>query len=430
MATFLPAATAAACDICSWGSAHADGTPFPVEDRIAAYNANLAPGQRPIDLNNYGPNAAIAEIGPGGTTQQVFVDFSGAIPGVYSPAEQASVITGLSNLFAGFDINFSLTDPAGADTDLVFDAFGLGGIAVTGIDFRNISASDLAFIGTDGLLGFSSAEQVNYAINVGGHELGHTLGLRHHDAFGPIGSGVPSTGLETGFVPSFPGGTAANEFFGNTMSTPAFGGDFGVFFSGFTNFSDRSAIKLQFAAVDDIIPEAAGFNNTLATAQPIELQLLDLSGIQPIGEEFFGEDVPVRANAVTGTLSSAADLDVFEIQLFAGNLLSVEIVSESVAERFTDLIDAEVTVLDEDGNPLDYFGTSAFNDDEIETLDSFIFDLLIPEDGTYFVEVDATSLNPTGSYEVFFASVGFIPEPGSLALAGVAGLALLRRRVG
>ncbi|MEL7240013.1 MAG: pre-peptidase C-terminal domain-containing protein, partial [Planctomycetota bacterium] len=329
---------------------------------------------------------------------------------MFSAAEQQAVVDGLTELYRGFDVNFTLTQPSGDFTRIVYDGSGLGGIAVTGIDFRNTASNDLGFVGTSGLQSESSARQVNYAINVGGHELGHTLGLRHHDSFGAIGNGVPGNGLDGPFFPDYPGPTTANEFFGNTMSTPAFGGSFERFFTSPTSLSERSLVKLGYAAQDDNLQvETSSFNNTIASAQAVPLDFIDVLNTLPAGTSAgdTGDPyLPSRAGAVLGSLSSPADVDVYSIDVNAGDFLSVEVISLSIDQRVADTIDGAITIFDAAGNALDYYGEDAFNEDEIETFDAWIFDLIIPADGTYFVEVDSNFANNTGDYEVFFSSYG------------------------
>ncbi len=53
------------------------------------------------------------------------------------------------------------------------------------------------------------------------HELGHLLGLRHSDAFGPIGFGMHSPPGAGAFKPEFPGPVAAFETFDHLIGSPA-----------------------------------------------------------------------------------------------------------------------------------------------------------------------------------------------------------------
>ena len=130
-------------------------------------------------------------------------------------------------------------------------AISIGFGLAENIDFRNRYRSDSVGIGANfwefafaleifpenvGLpatpRGLSRAI-INQSSNTASHELGHILGLRHHDSFGPPGSGLPTTGIPAPqqFVPVFPGLQAADETLLHTMAT---GASVGLSFTGGT----------------------------------------------------------------------------------------------------------------------------------------------------------------------------------------------------
>ncbi|MEO1334576.1 MAG: hypothetical protein AAFV29_02995, partial [Myxococcota bacterium] len=91
---------------------------------------------------------------------------------------------------------------------------------------------------------------LNQGANTGIHEVGHTLGLRHHDSIGPFGFGLPTTGRPApdAFVPEYTGSTDA---FDTTRHIMASGASVGLSLAGATTvdrvFSQRSNLKLQLA---------------------------------------------------------------------------------------------------------------------------------------------------------------------------------------
>ncbi len=420
-APLLPASQAHACDSCGWGLHGDDVGGDTFQERVDHFNANLGPGGVPIDLK--GGASGAANLGPGGT-QNVWLDFSSSVG--YSASMRNQVLDGMEDVFTGFDVAFSLTQPSGPVTRIAYDGGGLGGFAQE-IDFRNLNQSVNAFVGTN--FSATNTQRVNYGVNVGSHELGHTLGLRHHDSFGPIGTGTPpGTSIGTGYLPDFPGPANGDEFFFNIMSTPAFGGQPSIdnFLNSRAFLSERSLAKLAFADDGVVYTEDAGVNSTTLTAQVMDLEVLPVPAQRPAGTDNAGIDLPIRAASLIGSISAGADLDVYAIEAFAGDFLSVEAMSNSLT-RTNDTVDTQLRVLDAAGVPLDYYGQPAFNDDESEDLDAHIFDLIIPSDGTYFIEV-ASFGTSTGDYELYAFTFGTVPEPTSLALLGLGGLAALRRR--
>jgi hypothetical protein len=422
------------CEFCGWGNCTLGNSSSQLQSRIDSYNRSLNPGGFAVGDRSFGSGGSTSF--GGASPQVVYLNFDATPTGRYTTTMRTDVANGMANMYRGFDVTFTTSRPTtGPFTELIYDNAGLGGVADE-IDFRNLNPNNTAFIGTNftgsGFAG-TVAQRTTYAINVGGHELGHTLGLRHYDSFGPIGSGVLNANTAANFLPDFTGPTSANEFFFNTMSTPAIGGN--ASFDNFINsndvaLGDRSLAKLSFVDQGPVFAETTSNNNSIATAQMLDLGVITSPQQRPLGTENGGMDLAFRAAVVEGAISFASDVDFFAFDAFAGDLVSIELISR-VLDRIVDDIDGELRVFDENGNTLDYYGQSAFNDDEIESFDPWILDLLIPENGTYFVEVDnSTQFAPTdtGGYELYVYTYGAIPEPGAFSVLGLCGLLFFRRR--
>jgi VCBS repeat-containing protein len=140
----------------------------------------------------------------GSFPQVIYLDFdSGTNKGehVYTIEERNQIQERLERAFpAPLSVSFTQTAPSvGRFSTMVFNA-GEAEALVAGvageIDWRNTNAASQAavnvngFLGARGLPAATSANYVNLTFTVAAHELAHLFGLRHADAFGPVGSGV------------------------------------------------------------------------------------------------------------------------------------------------------------------------------------------------------------------------------------------------
>ena len=367
----------------------------------------------------------------GANPQAVFVDFDSATAGadhVYTASERAQILDRMRIDYGRFDFTFTDTAPAsGVFSTITINDGPSFGIAED-VDFRNLNFGDNATVDVNSGA-FTSAQFVTLTANVASHELGHLVGLRHGDSFGPIGSGIDPNTVGTGaFRPTFPGPLGANETQFHLMESD------GVFVENSVDqfFSERSAIRLEFNESGVVVGEMAGARDSLATAQVLSLGSLVVPNTIEVGARAGLGDFDVDAIAVVGSLDSFNEEDFYSFEAEAGDLFNFEVIS-TVPGRIFDNIDPQISILDSSGNLVDYFGQDAFNDDEFESLDSILIDLVLPETDTYFVRVNAFSVTDLGDYELFlhrFNGVAVaIPEPSAIALGLIAmGMATRRRR--
>lgn len=370
--------------------------------------------------------------------QTVFLDFGGTDGSItYTTSMKDDIEMLMADHYSDFDFTFTQSAPgAGLFSTITFNAGGTGGLA-SKIDFRNLDKSDSAVVNVDGL-GFTTTSDLVFAsANIGSHELGHLQGLRHGDSMGPIGSGLAPTVPGGAYLPTYPGPTAGH-IDDHIMSTPAIGASLADIATP-NFFAERAYVKLEFNETGTTFSEAAGIKDTLATAQSVAFDTLtELNTTKFPGHDPIDPDTRYSAFAVVDAeISTGGELDLYEFEISdadvaGGSILNFEVLSTVMPFRFGSIFDTTISILDSTGSVGSYYyGTPAFNDDELETSDSIIIDLLAAEmgAGTFYVGVAGFSGASTGGYELFGYKTSAVPEPSSLAVLGlVGGIVAFRRR--
>ncbi len=366
------------------------------------------------------PAASLAEV--------VFVDYSSFQTRLNSATSSAGVAafnqteideiqsiigTSLLSAYSGFDVTFTTTQPTSGDfSRLHYGASTSGGGfgVADGIDFRNLDRNDLGRVFTANFGSFIESgdprsQQINeIAISLAGtgaHELGHNLGLQHYDCYGSCDINPANTqGLQNRHIMAT-GNTGLSETEREIQRS----------------FADVSRAKLEFA--QGMIPNGptpineGGSNNSLATAQVVPMSTLTT--------------IEMAAAVVIGETTNTGRSDFFSFDALAGSQLFASTFS-SILGRL-DSFDTILRLFDINGVLITENDDIRYDDDSFGTGnrygdDSALFNVLLPDDGTYFLEVAGVG-SETGEYELFFATT-LVPEPTSLF--ALLPLALLARR--
>ena len=345
----------------------------------------------------------------------------------YTTAERAAIAIRLASIYSAFSVQFVLDKPAlGEYATITFNKPRPGsedpGGWASEIDFGNRSYSGTATVDVNGLLGVTggptgtSENFVAASAWLAAHELSHLLGLRHADSFGPPGFGIAAPPGRSGYYnnPEYVGPSAAWETDRHIIETPAL--------TGFTLwdlvavqfFGEREAIKLVYNDMAPITPdgsllvaEQATPHDTRSLSGAQELLTVPLSLPNTLNHGLnAAKDLMAGAVAVLGELTATGELDVYRISGRRGDLLNIQVMS-SALDRYKQLsssddLDAVLTVYDAAGTVV------SLSDDEFETRDPSIIDLVLPADGTYYIEVkgfyhDDGQAADTGSYELFLS---------------------------
>ncbi len=201
----------------------------------------------------------------------------------------------------------------------------------------------------------------------------------------------------------------------------------------------RSAVKLLHDTFFDLDEDSLD-ENSIFDPQPLPLTTIPLPNTLPPADPFAGLDLSADVVIVEEASIDmffdpesgdplGPESDYYSVDAAAGDVFTVEVISTKLGSG--DSVDTVVAFLDPTTgySPVAWW-PDAINNDERESTDSLIQDVIIPADGVYVIEVYTPpgSLDKFGDYEMLVYRLNATPEPGTMALLSLGALALLRRR--
>lgn len=256
--------------------------------------------------------------------------------------------------------------------------------------FRRISGMEITTTLEDAV----AQAKINTLANIGAHEVGHLLGLSHHDSFSPVGSGLdplPSAAENDDFFPPYTGPRNANLTVLQLMST---GSNPSVVGQINQTFSDRSLLKL--AAI-------RGLSQTMETESSTEGQQIILQPVTLPGRRSVIRNPDIvlmqRAANIKGSLDELEEEDFYTFTAEAGEFVTVETFGRRVINRAAEV--AITIFYQSEQGELIQIDT---NDLNFEGRDALLLDVPLPATGTYVLKINSANASRTLS-GIFRSSV-------------------------
>jgi len=375
----------------------------------------------------------------------------------FSPAEragiEAEILSQVRTVYTGYSVTFDTVPPETTPYDTIYVGydndtaeFPAGTLGFAYLDIANIFAGQTAnvapanfgfIIEVDEPRSTQIAELATALAGTAAHELGHTFGLLHHDAYSDPGI-TPATygdtgGLQNQYIMAT-GPTGLDEIGRETLRTfapweKAVFDVTGAAADVYTTYANQSLVASPVPL--DITEWGTDAGSTLGTALPLSLNAGATSGF----------DLAFIAGDLEQT---TADVDVYSLYVSSPGRLVAEAFSANLPYEEINKFDVAIELLDPSGtvlasnDDLFYYG-NLFNAGFKQQEDACLLNIPLAAAGTYYLRV-APSASPDLPAEasvdnVYWLLTGVmldvVPEPGALsllALTGALGLAGRRGR--